>query len=115
MDVTALRLAAAVFSLLLLGVCFGAVTFAAGCFTGGRGASIAIGAGVALGCFFLNSLVGIVSYMEPARWVSPFFYYNGADPLANGLDLVHAAVLLATIAILFAAGYFGLGRRDLRL
>ncbi len=115
MDVSALRLAAAVFSLLLFGVCFGALTFAAGCLTGGRGASIAIGAGVAVGAFFLNSLSGIVSYMEPAKWVSPFFYYNGADPLANGLDLAHAAVLLVTIVILFAVGSLGLQRRDLRL
>ncbi len=115
MDVSVLRLAAVVFGLLLLGVCFGALTFAAGCLTGGRGASVAIGAGGAVGAFFLNSLSGIVTYMEPAKWVSPFFYYNGADPLANGLDLGHIAVLLLTIAILFAVGYFGLRQRDLRL
>jgi len=115
MDVSALRLAAATFSVMLLGVTFGTLALAAGCFTGSRSTSVAVVAAVAVGTYFLNAFSGIVSYMQPAKWLSPFYYYNGADPLANGLNPAHAAVLLATIAILLGAGYFGLRRRDLRL
>ena len=115
MDVSALRLAAATFSVMLLGVTFGALALAAGCFTGSRSTSVAVVAAVAVGTYFLNAASGIVGYMQPAKWLSPFYYYNGADPLANGLNPAHAAVLLATIAVLLGAGYVGLRTRDLRL
>ena len=115
MDVSALRLAAVTFSVMLLGVTFGTLAFAAGCFTGNRGTSVAAVAAVAVATYLLNAASGIVSYMQPVKWLSPFFYYNGADPLANGLNPAHVAVLLATITVLLGAGYFGLRRRDLRL
>ncbi len=114
-DLRVLHLAAITFSTVLLGVTFGALAFAAGCFTGSRGTSVAIVAAVAVGTYLLNAASGIVSYMEAAKWLSPFFYYNAANPLANGLNPAHAAALLATIAILLGAEYFGLARRDLRL
>ena len=114
-DLRVLHLAAITFSTVLLGVTFGALAFAAGCFTGSRGTSVAIVAAVAVGTYLLNAASGIVSYMEAAKWLSPFFYYNAANPLANGLNPAHAAALLATIAILLVAGYFGFARRDLRL
>ena len=114
-DLRVLHLAAITFSTVLLGVTFGALAFAAGCFTGSRGTSVAIVAAVAVGTYLLNAASGIVSYMEAAKWLSPFFYYNAANPLANGLNPAHAAALLATIAILLVAGYFGFAGRDLRL
>ena len=114
-DLRVLHLAAITFSTVLLGVTFGALAFAAGCFTGSRGTSVAIVAAVAVGTYLLNAASGIVSYMEAAKWLSPFFYYNAANPLANGLNPAHAAALLATIAILLVAGYFGFARRGLRL
>ena len=115
MDVSVLRLAAITFSTVLLGVTFGALAFAAGCITGSRSTSVSIVAAVAVGTYLLKAASEIVSYMQPAKWLSPFYYYNAADPLANGLHPAHAAVLLATIAIALGAGYFGLQRRDLRI
>lgn len=114
-DLSVLNLAAITFSTVLLGVTFGALAIAAGCFTGSRGTSVAIVAAVAVGTYLLNAASGIVSYMEAAKWLSPFYYYNAANPLANGLNPAHAAALLATIAVLLAVGYFGFSRRDLRL
>lgn len=114
-DLRVLHLAAITFSTVLLGVTFGALAFAAGCFTGSRGTSVAIVAAVAVGTYLLNAASGIVSYMEAAKWLSPFFYYNAANPLANGLNPAHAAAMMATIAILLGAGYLGLRRRDLKL
>lgn len=115
MVVSTFRLAAVTFSLMLLGVTFGALAFAVGCFTGNRSTSVAIVAAVAVVTYFLNAASGIVSYLQAAKWLSPFYYYNAADPLAHGLNPAHAAVLLSTTAILLGAGYFGLRRRDLRL
>ncbi len=115
MDVSVLRIAAITFSVMLLGITFGAVAFTAGCFTGSRGASVAVAAAVGVGTYFLNAASGIVGFMQPAKWLSPFFYYNAADPLANGLNPAHAAVLLSACAILMGVGYLGFRRRDLKL
>lgn len=115
MDVSAFGLAAITFSVMLLGITFGALAFAAGCLTGSRSASVAVAAAVGVGTYFLNAAGGIVSYMQPVKWLSPFFYYNAADPLANGLNPAHAAVLLSASAILLGAAYLGFRRRDLRL
>ena len=51
--------------------------------------------------------------LSPVKWVSPFYYYNGADPLANGLEPLHALVLAAAAVALCAIGYLGFRRRDI--
>jgi len=115
MDISLLRLAEITTSVTLLGLTFGALAFAIGCAIGGRGRSIGIAAATVVATYVLNALSTIVGFMEPTRWASPFFYYNGATPLVKGLNLVHAFVLLAVIVVLVATAYFGFQRRDLRL
>ena len=53
--------------------------------------------------------------MAPAQWISPFYYYNENNPLLNGLNLAHAAVLVVVILLLASLAYWGFQRRDLRL
>ena len=48
MDVSAPNLAAATFSVMLLGLTFGTLAFAGGCFTGNRRSSVAVIAAVAV-------------------------------------------------------------------
>ena len=45
--------------------------------------------------------------------LSPFHYYIGNEPLTNGFQWAHTAVLLAISAVLLAAGVFSLRNRDL--
>ena len=115
MDISLLRLAEITTSVTLLGLTFGALAFAVGCAIGGRGRSIGVAAATVVAAFILNALSTIVAFMEPTRWLSPFYYYNGAAPLVNGLNLVHAAILLAIILVLTATAYLGFQRRDLHL
>ncbi len=115
MDVSPLRLAAATFGLLLLGLAFGALALAVGCLTGSWGTSVGVVSAVAVGTHLLNAVGGMVDYLEPVRWLTPFYYYNGAEPLRNGLHAGHAAILVAAVAVLVVVAHFGLQRRDLRL
>jgi len=46
--------------------------------------------------------------------LSPFYYYSGHDPLTQGVDLLHIAVLAGLTAVLVLAGLAGLRGRDLR-
>ncbi|WP_286218893.1 hypothetical protein [Paraoerskovia sediminicola] len=51
---------------------------------------------------------------ETAAKLSPWYYYLGSDPLTNGVDWLHLAVLaaVAAVGLGLAARYFP--RRDLR-
>lgn len=115
MDVGMVNLAAATLSSALLGVTFGSLAFAIGAFTGNRGLSLGVSAGAAAASYVINTLASIVDVLEPAKWLSPFFYYNGNAPILNGLDLLHLSLLLVVIAVPAIAGYLAFLRRDLRI
>ena len=51
--------------------------------------------------------------LEPVEKVFPFHYYIGADPLVNGLNLVHAAVLIGITAVFLVVAIVTFERRDL--
>ncbi len=115
MEISLLRLAEMTISVTLLGLTFGALAFAVGGAIGGRGRSIGVAAAAVAASYVLNTLSIIVDFMEPTRWLSPFYYYNGATPLVNGLNPFHALILLAVMLALAATAYLGFQRRDLRL
>ena len=43
-----------------------------------------------------------------------FYYYEGSDPIGNGVDVGHLAVLAAATTALVAFAALAIGRRDLR-
>lgn len=113
MDIGLLALAQVTTSVFLLAAAFGSLSLALGCLTGKRGLSIGLSAGIGLGAYFLNAMAPLVHSLEGYRVLSPFYYYIGADPLANGLNAVHVLVLLGLITVPLAVAVWGFGRRDL--
>ena len=113
MDISISRLAAACFSVTLLGVTFGTLALAIGCARGSRGQSIGVTSALGVGLYFLNAMANAVDFIEPFRKLSPFYYYIGADPLTNGLDLRHAAILSGLIVVLLAVALIAFERRDI--
>ncbi len=107
------ELAAACLGLCLLAIAFGELGLLLGSLTGTKSVSAGIAAGVAVAGFFLAALGPVVSALEPFEGASPFYYYSGSDPLKNGIDPIHTAVLigLAVLLALLAARAFE--RRDL--
>lgn len=113
MDIRALRVLEACVSGVLLGTAFGAVALALGAATGKRGIAIGVSGAVALVAYLINSMAPLVEGLEQAVKVSPFHYYIGADPLANGLDPVHVAVLVLVTTALSLFANYAFNRRDL--
>ena len=113
MDLDLWRLAQTVLSGVLLGIAFGSCALALGSATGRRGLSIAVSSALAIVSYFLNALSPMVDALEPLTKLSLFYYYLDADPLTNGLDLVHAAVLIGVSVVLVAVALFTFERRDL--
>ena len=115
MDIGPVRFAEAVLTVTLLGLTFGGLALAIGCITGNRGLALGVSSTAAVSTFVANALGEIADFIDPAKWVSPFYYYNDANVLANGLNPAHAAVLAAAAAVLVGIGYRAFQRRDLRL
>ena len=114
-SVSLVNLAAAILSCAFLAMVFGSLSFGVGSITGKRGLSIAVGSATAAGTFVLNAISALVDSLEPAKWISPFYYYSSNQPMMNGLDLLHVAVLVALCSVAFVIGYVAYQRRDLRL
>lgn len=113
MDITGGRLAEVTIANILLALPFGALALALGCATGKRGLAIGVSAAVAVASYFLNALAPVIETLEGAEQASPFYYYIGADPLSNGLDYVHVAVLAAITVVFLAISLITFQRRDL--
>jgi ABC-2 type transport system permease protein len=113
MEISLLRVAEVTLSAGLLGMAFGSLALAVGCATGKRSLSIGVASAVAVLAYFWNALAPSVDVLEPFRKVSPFYYYSGADPLTNGLDPGHVAVLVGITVVLLALGIVAFRRRDL--
>ena len=51
--------------------------------------------------------------LEPLSKLSPFYYYIDGDPITNGLNFMHAAVLMGLTGVLLAVALITFERRDL--
>jgi hypothetical protein len=56
-----------------------------------------------------------VDELEPLQPLSPFYLYREGEPLAHGLDPVHALVLASLAAAFALLSVPAFQRRDLRL
>lgn len=112
-DIALDRVAAALASAWLLGLVIGAVAMLIGALTGSRLLSIGIALAIAVAGFFVNALAPLADVLRPWQAASPQFHYIGYDPLTNGLDPAHAAVLLGLTAVLIVLAAIAFERRDL--
>ena len=112
-DIRLDRVAAAMVSAWLLGMAVGAAALALGAVTGNRMLSIGVALGIAVAGFFVNALAPLAELLRPWRPFSPHYHYLGYDPLANGLDLSHAAVLAGATVVLVVIAAVAFERRDL--
>jgi ABC-2 type transport system permease protein len=112
-DLDLARVAAALTSTALLGLAVGSLAVALGALTGSRVLSMGLALVVAVAGFFINALGPLVEALDAWRGVSLVYHYIGYDPLANGLDATHAAVLLASSLAFLLVALVAFERRDL--
>nr|MBC7245003.1 ABC transporter permease subunit [Chloroflexota bacterium] len=105
-------LAQAFVSLWLLSLTFGTLALALGSIRGRRGLSAGVTSALAVAAYFLNSLAPLTDTLKPYRKLSLFYYYIGADPLSNGLDVGHAAVLVGVTVMLAVVALVAFHWRD---
>ena len=61
----------------------------------------------------LNALAPLIDWLKPFQVASPFYYYIDANPLQNGLDPVHAGVLIGISIVFLVIAVITFERRDL--
>jgi ABC-2 type transport system permease protein len=109
------NLAATALTWVLLGCCLGSIALLVSAAVGRRSSTLAISAGVTLVAYLADSFVPLIKHLSWTRHISPFEWFLGGDPLTNGLQVGHCALLLATSLVATAGAVGALDRRDLNV
>jgi ABC-2 type transport system permease protein len=112
--ITVGHLAAYCLQLAFFGFVTGAVALAFGAGSGRRALANAAAAGVAVIGWLINGFAPLVSGLGWLKYLSLFYYYEGNDPLAHGVDVPNMIVLGAVTLLLTAVAAVSIGQRDLR-
>jgi ABC-2 type transport system permease protein len=107
------HLASTTLGIAVLGVAFGLLAMALGARTGNRGEALGIASGVAAASYLISSMAPLVSWLEPLRYASLFYWAVGNGQLDNGLSLGSLAVLLAVSVVFALAAVRLFDRHDL--
>jgi ABC-2 type transport system permease protein len=110
----ATRLAAATVAAALCALVFATAAFAVGAVTGSRPIALAAAAGLAIAGYVLEGLSAQVAALRDTRWVNPWHWLLGADPLRHGLTTQAWLPAVCACAVLMMLGLPALARRDLR-
>ncbi|MCB0875837.1 MAG: ABC transporter permease subunit [Solirubrobacterales bacterium] len=108
-DLTALSVHLAFFGFMV-----GALALALAAGTGRKTVAISVASAYAILGFLVNGFAPLVGGIEWLKYLSPFYYYESNDPIANGIDGADLAVLLAAALVLTAVAAILIRRRDLR-
>ena len=112
--ITLAHMVALAVQLAFFGAATGALAVALAAGTGRRSLATGVAAGVGVLGWLINSFAPLVSPLTWLKYLSPFYYYAGHDPLTHGVDVTGVIVLgVVTVVLLLAAGS-GIERRDLR-
>jgi ABC-2 type transport system permease protein len=106
------NLAALALHLAFLGLAFGALALALGGVTGRKAVAAGGSAAVAVAMYLVNGLAPVVA--DWLQYLTLFHYYEGSDPLRNGVDPGHLAVLGVVTVLLLGVAAAGFRDRDLR-
>ena len=113
LDVTVANVASVSAAVFLMGLDFGLVTMAAGALTGRRGAAIGAGTAIAAASYLVSSLAPVVSWIQPVRYASLFYWSVGNSQISHGVSAGDYAVLIAVGVCALAAAMLAFGRLDI--
>ena len=114
MDLSVAKVVGATLHVGALGLLFGAVAISVGAWSGNAKLTTSVAAGLGALSFAVASFLPLSASLADGVRLSPWYYYNHANPLTNGADLLHLTVLLGLGILVLAAGIVGFRRRDLR-
>lgn len=112
--ITIAHLSALAIQLAFFGFAIGALALALATVTGRKTVATAGAGAFAVLGFLINGFAPLVDGITWLKYVTPFYWYSGHDPIAEGVDLGGVAVLGVVTLVLVVVAVEGLRRRDLR-
>lgn len=112
-DISLSNVTAACAGLIALIWCFTGIAFLTGAATGRRGHVLAVTGTLAVASYLANAIAGLAGTWSWLRWLSPFHYFIGTDPLNTGWHPAHLLVLAGVGAVTATAGLAAFDRRDI--
>jgi ABC-2 type transport system permease protein len=113
-DIAGMNAGALLFHLLISAIFYGFMAMAIGAWTGSRGTAAGATAGLMFISIFAVGLLPLVEGFEDLAKVFPWYYFNGSEPLLNGINWGHIGILFTGIVLFTAIAVIGVNRRDLR-
>jgi ABC-2 type transport system permease protein len=110
--ISMVNLTAMCVQLVLFGICFASIAFGIGAYTGHRIHAIVGGAYLVLVAYLCDSFLPQISALRWVQNFSPFHWYLGGEPLRNGFQWGHCALLVGVAVCAAALGIWGFNRRD---
>lgn len=95
------------------GVAFAMIALALSSGTGSRSTALGAAAALAVGAYLVKSLFPLVHGLEDLARLSPWHYYDGSAPLANGIDFSHLGVLVVIGLAGFVVAILTIEQRDI--
>ena len=113
LDVGVTDTATATLGVALLGIDLGLLALAIGAATGHRGKALGITSAVAAASYLVSSMAPVVSWLDPAKYASLFYWAVGDDQLGSGLSIASLVVLVAVGAVLGVVSVMAFEHHDL--
>ncbi len=113
LPVPAANLAAITLHMALLCAATGGLAMLIAVLTGRRMVGMLLAAAVAFVVYIVASFLPLAGSLEALSRLSPWYHYNGSDPLANGADWGSIVILVALTTVPSAAAVLAFERRDL--
>ena len=93
---------------------YGFLAMAIGAWTGKRGTAAGATVGLMFVSIFAVGLLPLIEGWENVVKAFPWYYFNGSEPLLNGINWGHLGVLFTGVTLFFITAVIGVNRRDLR-
>ena len=93
---------------------YGFLATAISAWTGNRGAAAGVTTAVLVLSFFAVGLLPLIEELKDLTKAFPWYYFDGSDPVYNGINWGHLGVLLAGAVAFGLIAVIGVNRRDLK-
>lgn len=113
-EITGMAVGALLLHMFVNALFYGFLAMAIGAWTGNKGTAAGVTAGLMFVSIFAVGLLPLIEGWENVTKAFPWYYFNGSEPLINGIDWGHIGVLFTGIALFVIAAVIGVNRRDLR-
>lgn len=113
-DMSGIHVEALMLALFLNALVYGTTAMAIGAWTGNRDAASSATVGVMVVGYLAAGLLPLVESIDWVAKIFPWWYFSGSSPVSNGVNALHASVLIGLIVVAIGFAYVGVVRRDLK-